>query len=195
MQPERCLFSHLQLILLLPLCAPAQPPVPLPPCLWPRTPFQPSGAPPTSAHSRGLHFSPLGSPQHCQAFSSLAFLIPREPGLPLSSPHALLWARMGQAARSHPAAPGLGLQSPGSVLKMCSQVLLETQEDFICRYIKITLAGVGNRCQRLDILSYLFPSSTLWKAEYVTPYCNKGLVLVTKIRRGNVQEFNKSLQC
>lgn len=85
--PERSLFSHTELILLLAVCVTAMRPcwlcLPLPtlqhlhlPACDPGDHSSPPGLP-KSAHSIGFHFSPLGSPQ---AFPSLACACPRPQG-------------------------------------------------------------------------------------------------------------------
>lgn len=103
-QPDRSLFSHLKLILLLPVCATAMRhrwlslPLPTPqglhlPAYGPGHSFSPPGLP-TSVHRTGLHFSPLGYPSTARHFPAwpVRVLIPMELGLPLCPAHALLLA-------------------------------------------------------------------------------------------------------
>lgn len=176
-QRDRSLFSHLHLILLLPVCVTAMRHcwlcLPCPPSgnftslPMAGTPFHPSGGPHLCQQYRtpALEWSPVGS---SQAFPSMACACPHPQGargasVPSSHPTAGRGLRWDRLPGSCLAAPGHGLQGPHGVLKMCPQVLLEKHGDFIYTYIKITLAGVGNRCQCSDILSYLFPSSTCEK--------------------------------
>lgn len=68
-QPDRSLFSHLQLILLLPVCATAMG----------TAGFQPSRSPHICPQDR-TPFQPPRLPQHCQAFPSLACACPHPCG-------------------------------------------------------------------------------------------------------------------
>lgn len=159
-QLDRSLFSHSQLI----LCVTAMRHGWL--CL-PLLTLQRLHLP---AYGPGPHLSPPGLPTSAQGTDPF-----QPPGLPpgisqqvcaCAHPHGAgaaavpspsLLLAVSQDGTGGQILPAHGPQGVTNVL----QVLLETQEDSICRYIKITLAGVGNRCQCSDILSYLFPSSTL----------------------------------
>lgn len=92
-QPDRCLFSHLKLILLLPVCATAMRhrwlslPLPTPqglhlPAYGPGCPFSPPGLPTglRGAPQDRTPFQPPRLPQHRQAFPSLACACPHPRG-------------------------------------------------------------------------------------------------------------------
>lgn len=140
-------------------------------------------------YSPGPCSSPLGLPTTCPQPRTL-FNLPNVP----TCPAPCMRSRAGQTAKPCPATPGLGPQGPFCTLKAWLYVSLETQEDFIFRCIKFTLVNVGNTRQHSDILLYLFPRSFLWKAEYVTQCCNKGLVLREKVIQRNVLQIAAMLR-